>query len=69
HPIVYTAIHLVYNFKGDEIFKQDALNAVKDSQEKFCGVSHMLKKIMPVTWDINYNDERVFSNKPMQVAV
>lgn len=69
HPIVYTAIHLIYDFKGEQDFKQDALNAVTDSQEKFCGVSHMLKKIMPVTWDINYNGEKIFSNKPLQVAV
>ena len=69
HPIVYTAIHLVYDFKGEQDFKQDALNAVMDSQEKFCGVSHMLKKIMPVTWDIHFNSEQIFSNKPMQMAV
>ncbi|MBC7487788.1 MAG: OsmC family protein [Cytophagaceae bacterium] len=62
-PIQYEAIHLVYTFKGDEMNKEAALNAVSDSQEKYCGVSSMLKKIMPVTWDIVYNDVLAFSNK------
>lgn len=64
HPIEYTSIHLAYNFNGDESSKQAALNAVTDSQEKFCGVSNMLKKILPVTWDVKYNGKIIFSNKP-----
>lgn len=68
HPIEYTSIHLVYNFNGDESSKQAALNAVTDSQEKFCGVSNMLKKIMPVTWDVKYNGKIIFSNKPQFAA-
>ncbi len=66
-PIEYTAIHLVYNFTGDETSKDAALKAVTLSQEKYCGVSHMLKKIMPVTWDVNYNGKQVFSNKSVGV--
>ena len=63
-PIEYTSIHIVYEFTGDEAFRQEALNAVTDSQEKYCGVSNMLKKILPVTWDVKYNVCTVFSNKP-----
>jgi putative redox protein len=63
HPIVYTSIHLVYQFRGNETHKDAALKAVTDSQKKFCGVSNMLKKIMPVTWDITYNGITIFSNK------
>lgn len=63
-PIEYTSIHIVYEFTGDEAFRQEALNAVTDSQEKYCGVSNMLKKILPVTWDVKYNGSTVFSNKP-----
>src|SRR5678809_1174819 len=35
HPIVYTSIHLVYEFKGNEASMQAALKAVTDSQELF----------------------------------
>ena len=62
-PIQYTAIHLVYQFKGVEANKDTALNAVQLSQNQYCGVSSMLKKIMPVTWDILYNGHLIFSNK------
>jgi putative redox protein len=62
-PIEYVAAHLVYEFRGPEENLQPALDAVTASQEKYCGVSSMLKKIMPVTWDVIYNGVRVFSNK------
>jgi putative redox protein len=68
-PIEYVAIHLVYTFEGNEQFKDNALKAVTDSQEKYCGVSNMLKKIMPVTWDVIYNGEKIFSNKEEEIAL
>jgi putative redox protein len=67
-PIQYIAIHLEYNFKGDEKDKDAALNAVTLSQEKYCGVSSMLKKIMPVTWDVIYNENIIFTNKAKTTA-
>jgi len=62
-PIEYIAIHVIYDFKGLEENKEAALNAVTDSQEKYCGVSSMLKKALPVTWEVNYNGVQIFSNK------
>jgi putative redox protein len=62
-PIEYVAIHLIYEFKGAEENKEAALGAVNDSQEKYCGVSHMLKKVLPVTWEVTYNGKLEFSNK------
>ncbi len=62
-PVEYVRIHVVYDFKGEPDNKHAALDAVKDSQEKICGVSHMLKKILPVTWEINYNNQQIFNNK------
>jgi len=57
------AIHLIYNFKGPDTSKDEALKAVTDSQEKYCGVSSMLKKALPVTWEVNYNGIQAFTNK------
>ena len=62
-PIEYIAIHVIYDFRGIEENKEAALNAVTDSQEKYCGVSSMLKKALPVTWEVNYNGVQIFSNK------
>lgn len=69
HPIEYTAIHVIYDFEGEEENKNDAMKAVTDSQEKYCGVSSMLKKALPVTWEVNYNSVRIFSNKPSDLAI
>ena len=67
-PIEYIAIHVIYDFKGSVENKEAALNAVNDSQEKYCGVSSMLKKALPVTWEVNYNGMQIFNNKKEVVA-
>ena len=67
-PIEYIAIHVIYDFKGASENKEAALNAVTDSQEKYCGVSSMLKKALPVTWEVNYNGVKIFTNKKEAVA-
>lgn len=61
-PIEYIAMHVSYDFKGEERFKPAAMDAVTLSQEKYCGVSHMLKKAVPITWDVKYNGVTIFNN-------
>lgn len=63
HPVEYVSIHLIYEFTGEEEYKEAALHAVTVSQEKYCGVSHMLKKALTVTWQVIYNNVEIFSNK------
>ncbi len=62
-PIEYIGIHVIYEFKGKPENMDAALNAVTDSQEKYCGVSSMLKKALPLTWEIKYNEKLIFNNK------
>jgi len=62
-PIEYVSMHVTYEFKGDASCKDAALDAVMVSQEKYCGVSHMLRKALPVTWEVNYNGMQLFNNK------
>jgi putative redox protein len=68
-PIEYIAVHLIYSFKGNELFTTNVLQAVNLSQEKYCGVSNMLKKAMPVTWQIMYNNEEIFNNNLIQESI
>lgn len=68
-PIEYTAVHLNYYFEGNKEDEQAAVDAVLLSQEKYCGVSSMLKKIIPVTWDVIYNGQKIFSNKTEEELV
>jgi putative redox protein len=67
-PIEYLSMHIVYDFRGDELYKEAALDAVTVSQEKYCGVSHMLRKAIPVTWEVNYNGEKIFDNNFNETA-
>ena len=62
-PIEYTGIHLVYELSGYENWEDDVLKAINHSQENICGVSKMLKRILPLTWEILYNGIEIFNNK------
>ena len=67
-PIEYVSANIVYEITGNEEDRQAAYDAVMTSQEKICGVSNMLKKIIPVTWQIVYNGEEIFNNAELQNA-
>jgi len=64
-PMEYISIHLIYFLEGSEEDQGDSIQAIMDSQEKICGVSHMLKKIMPVSWEIHYNGKKVYESFEM----
>jgi len=68
-PIEYVAMHVVYEFNGEASHREDALEAVNLSQEKYCGVSHMLKKALPITWEVIYNGEIIFNNREILIAL
>lgn len=68
-PIQYIAIHVQYSFKGGQSKKDAAFKAVMDSQEKYCGVSSLLKKAIPVTWEIHFNGEEIYNNKPVSESI
>ena len=61
-PMQYVSIHVQYVFKADAAAREAAVQAVTDSQEKYCGVSSMLKKAIPVTWEIVFNSVTIFNN-------
>lgn len=56
HPIVYTKIHLIYIFKGSNLPEDKITRAVTLSQEKYCGVSAMLEKAAPISYEIVIED-------------
>ena len=51
-PSVYTSMHIVYEFKGKNLDFEKLKKAVELSQDKYCGVSAMYKRIMDITWEI-----------------
>lgn len=61
-PIAYSGIHVTYKIRGDAAYMAQALAVVQRSQNEICGVSYMLKKALPVTWEVNFNGKEIFNN-------
>lgn len=59
HPKVYSEIRLIYRFSGSDLNKEKIEKSVQLSQEKYCGVSAMLKKNCPIIYSIEYVEEMV----------
>lgn len=55
HPKVYTKIYLTYNIRLMQADDQTKMEkAVALSQEKYCGVSAMVRQFAPIEVNINY---------------
>jgi len=57
HPKVYSEIRLIYRIFGSQLNKEKIKKAVDLSQEKYCGVSAMLKKNSPIKYSIEIFEE------------
>jgi putative redox protein len=57
HPVVFSAIRLVYLFSGRDLPREKIARAVSLSQDKYCGVSAMLRRVAPLTWEIRYREQ------------
>ena len=68
HPKIYNMVKITYRIKVAGEDKPKMVKAVSLSQERYCGVSAMLKKALPVTWEISYNGVEIFNNKPVAEA-
>jgi putative redox protein len=51
-PKIYNYIKIIYRFKGKNISYDKVEKAVKLSMEKYCGVSAMLEKAVPITYEV-----------------
>jgi putative redox protein len=52
HPKHYTAMHIIYEFKGTDLPMDKLEKAVSLSEEKYCGISATFKKAMLITTEI-----------------
>lgn len=52
HPKYYERMHVIYQFKGKDLPLEKLEKAVGLSEEKYCGVSALYKKAIPVTTEI-----------------
>lgn len=58
HPIVFKSAQLTFSATGN-IDKNIFLDSVKLSQTKFCGVSAMLSKALPINYVVILNNEKI----------
>lgn len=56
HPKVFKSIKITYVLKGRGLTRDKVEKAVQLSQDKYCGVSAMLKKAAPVEHEIVIED-------------
>lgn len=52
HPKVYKFIHLTFRVSGKDLDEEKVRSAIEMSQEKYCGVTMMLRAHCPVTWEL-----------------
>ncbi len=59
HPKFYTHIHLVYELTGKDLPPDKVKKAVDLSQERYCGVSKMLRKAAELSYEVRLNGEPI----------
>ncbi len=52
HPKQYSAMHVIYEFKGKELPMEKLEKAVRLSEEQYCGISATYRKAMGITSEI-----------------
>jgi putative redox protein len=61
-PSVFASVHLRYYLDGT-LDEDKVLEAIHLSQSKYCGVSAMIDKIAPISYDVFVNGKSVGSGK------
>lgn len=56
HPKTYTSMNVIYEFTGTDLPYDKLEKAVNLSQERYCGVSALLKKVINLTYEIKINN-------------
>jgi len=52
HPKYFNKIHITYSFKGNDLPLAKIEKAINLSQERYCGVSAMLREVAEITHEI-----------------
>lgn len=58
HPRVYTEIRLIYRIAGNNIDEAKVRRAIELSEEKYCGVSAMLRAHCPIHWTLEVTSSK-----------
>jgi putative redox protein len=67
HPKQFYKIHVVYEFKGKDLPLDKLKKAVELSEERYCGVSAVYKKVMELTSEIKVIDSKEEFVEPTEI--
>lgn len=59
HPKVFSEIRVNYIFTGNDLPQNKILKAIDLSENRYCGVSAMLKKTCPIKYKVFINDKLI----------
>lgn len=62
HPAVFTKATLIFNVTGN-VDSEKLIDAVRQSQTQYCGVSAMLVKSFPIDYQVILNETKIASGE------
>ncbi len=63
HPTIFTALHIDYFLVGEGLDPEKAIEAAKLSQSRYCAVSAMVSKAVPISYDVHVNGKNCYTGK------
>lgn len=58
-PVVYTSFNVIYRFTAAQTDAEKIKKIVDMSQERYCGVSAMMRQIAPLSYEIFIGDQKI----------
>jgi putative redox protein len=62
-PSYFASVHMKYYLEGSELDREKVIRLVTLSMTKYCGVSYMVSRTTPITYDITLNGELIHEDK------
>jgi putative redox protein len=58
HPVIFQKVHLTYSLKSSGS-PEAILEAINKSMTQYCGVSAMISKVSPISYEVHLNDQHI----------
>ncbi len=62
-PSFFASVHIKYFLEGKDLDREKVIRLVSLSMTKYCGVSYMVSKATPITYDITLNGKLIHQDK------
>lgn len=62
-PSYFASVHMKYYLEGTDLDREKVIRLVTLSMTKYCGVSYMVSKTTPITYDITLNGKLIHEDK------